>query len=164
MRKFQEWSGLKINLDKTYLAIFGKIHKKPKFVDKLKIKWRTEFKLLGIYFDVTLSKMQVNYERAVNVVKKELYSWKHRFLSVFGKITVIKTMCLPKLNHIVSVVPNPNLTYLQQLETEFKKFISDNNPNVVDETTRHMTKQNGGLGMVNVNNFWKALQLSWFRR
>ena len=56
MRKFQEWSGLKINLDKTFLAIFGKIHKKYKFVDELKIKWRTEFKLLGIYFDVTLSK------------------------------------------------------------------------------------------------------------
>ena len=108
--------------------------------------------------------MQVNYERAVDAVKKELYSWKHRFLSVFGKITVIKTMCLPKLNHIVSVVPNPNLTYLQQLETEFKKFISDNNPNVVDRKTRQMTKRNGGLGMVNVNNFWKALRLSWFRR
>ena len=119
MKKFQEWSGLKINLDKTYLAIFGKIHKKPKFVDELKIKWCTEFKLLGIYFDITLSKMQVNYEREVDAVKKELYSWKHRFLSVFGKITVIKTMCLPKLNHIVSVVPNPNLSYLQQLETDF---------------------------------------------
>ena len=91
MRKFQEWSGLKINLDKTYLVIFGEIHKKHKFVDELKIKWRTEFKLLGIYFDVTLSKMQVNYERAVDAVKKELYSWKHRFLSVFRKITVIKT-------------------------------------------------------------------------
>ena len=108
--------------------------------------------------------MQVNYERAVDAVKKELYSWKHRFLSVFGKITVIKTMCLPKLNHIVSVVPNPNLTYLQQLEAEFRRFISDNNPSVVDETTRHMTKQNGGLGRININNFWKALRLFWFRR
>ena len=57
MSKFQKWSGLKIDLDKTYLAIFGKIHKKPKFVDELKMKWCTEFKLLGIYFDVTLSKM-----------------------------------------------------------------------------------------------------------
>ena len=57
MRKFQEWSGLKINLGKTYLAIFGKLCKKPTFVDDLKIKWCTIFKLLGIYLDVTLSKM-----------------------------------------------------------------------------------------------------------
>ena len=52
MKKIQEWSGLKMNLDKTYLAIFCKIHKKPKFVDELKIMWCTEFKLLGIYFDI----------------------------------------------------------------------------------------------------------------
>ena len=72
---------------------------------------------------VTLSKMQVNHEKAVEDVRRKLYSWKHRFLSVFGKTTVI-----------VSVVPNPNLSYLQQLETEFKRFISDNNPKVVDDT------------------------------
>ena len=108
--------------------------------------------------------MQVNYEKAVNAFKRELYSWKHRFLSVFRKITVIKTMCLRKLNHIVSVVLNPHLSYLQQLEPVFKRFISDNNPNIVDETKRHMTKQNGGLDMVNINNFWKVLRLSWTRR
>ena len=38
MEKFLECSGLKINLDKTYLAIFGKIYKKTNFVDDLKIK------------------------------------------------------------------------------------------------------------------------------
>ena len=30
MNKFQEWSGLKIHLDKTYLAIFGKLHTKKR--------------------------------------------------------------------------------------------------------------------------------------
>ena len=83
MNQFQLWSGLKINLDKTYLAIFGKICKKPNFVTELKIKWYTEFKLLVIYFDVIFDKMQVNYKKAVEAVKRELYSWKHRFLKVF---------------------------------------------------------------------------------
>ena len=128
------------------------------------VKWCLEFKLLGIYFDVTLSKMLVNYDKAIESVRKELSSWKYRFLTIFGKITVIKTLCLPKLNHIVSVVPNPNLVHLKQLESELKTFIFDNNPNVVDETTRHMTKQQGGLGIPNLNNFWRALRLSWFRR
>ena len=27
-----------------------------------------------------------------------------------------------------------------------------------------MPRKLGGLGMVNINNFWKALRLSWFRR
>ena len=128
------------------------------------VKWCLEFKLLGIYFDVTLSKMLLNYDKAIKSVRKELSSWKHRFLTIFGKVTVIKTLCLPKLNHIVSVVPNPNLAHLKQLESELKTFIFDNNPNVVDETTRHMTKQQGGLGIPNINNHWHALRMSWFRR
>ena len=73
-------------------------------------------------------------------------------------------MCLPKLNHIVFVVPNPSLAHLKLLESELKAFISDNNPNVVDKTTRHMARKHGGLGVPNVNNFWKSLRMSWFRR
>ena len=51
-------------------------------------------------------------------------------------------MFLPKLNHIVTVEPNPNVTYLKQLESEFKSFINKNNPSVVDET-RHILKKLG---------------------
>ena len=62
MEKFKEWLGLKINLGKTYLTIFGKQYRKPRFVDELEIKWCVEFKLLGIYFDSTLSKLHINYD------------------------------------------------------------------------------------------------------
>ena len=68
MDKFREWSGLKINLGKTYLMIFGKQQRKPKFVDELGVKWCLEFKLLGIYFDVTLSKMLLNYDKAIESI------------------------------------------------------------------------------------------------
>ena len=110
MERFYVWLGLKINLGKTYVTIFGRESKKPRFVDELKIKWCNEFKLLGIHFDVMLSNMQRNFQIGIENVKKELHSWKFRFLTVFGKLTVIKTLCLPKLTHIVTVVPNPCLT------------------------------------------------------
>ena len=74
MNKFREWSGLKINLGKTYLTIFGRHLEKPKFVDELNIKWCVEFKLLGIYFDSTLSKMYVNYDKAIDSIRKEINS------------------------------------------------------------------------------------------
>lgn len=73
-------------------------------------------------------------------------------------------MCSPKLNHIVAVVPNHNLTYLKQLESEFKSFINKNNPSVVDKTRGHMPKKMGGLRMIDINNFWKAIRMSWLRR
>ena len=159
MEMFKGWSGVKINLGKTYLTVFGKLTDKPKFTEELKIKWCTEFKLLGIYFDSTLSKMHVNYEKAIESVRQEINSWKYRFLTIFGKVTVIKTICIPKLNHIAVVVPNPSCVHLRSLESELKQFISRNNPNVVDEKTRKMTVKEGGFGVPNVNTFWKAIRM-----
>ena len=52
------------------------------------------------------------------------------------------------------MVPNPNLNYVKELESEFKFFINDNNPSVVDDVTRHMSKKLGALGMNDINLFW----------
>ena len=120
MEIFKGWSGLKINLGKTYLTVFGKLTDKPKFIKELGIKWCTEFKLLGIYFDSTLSKMHVNYEKAIESVRREINSSKFCFLTIFGKVTVIKTMFVQKLNHITVVVPSPSCTLVRALESELK--------------------------------------------
>ena len=74
MNRFYVWSRLRINLSKTHLNILGKVHRKPAFIEELKIEWCINFELLGIYFHITLSNMQVNYEKAVESVKNELHS------------------------------------------------------------------------------------------
>ena len=85
-------------------------------------------------------------------------------LGNFGKFTVIKTMCIPKLNHIAVVVPSPSCTLVRALESELKQFISRNNPNVVNDKTRKMPVKEGGFGIPNINLFWKAIRMSWHRR
>ena len=106
---FKVWSGLKINRGKTYLSIFGASLGRPTFVYTLRVTWWTEFKLLCLNFDQCLGKMDRNYLDCFDKVKKELSSWRHIFLTVFGKKTVIKTMCIPKLTHIATVIPNLSL-------------------------------------------------------
>ena len=108
--------------------------------------------------------MHVNYERAIESVRQEINSWKYRFLTIYGKVTVIKTMCIPKLNHIAVVVPNPSCTHLRMLECELKQFITRNNPSIVDENTRKMSVKEGGFSVPVVNTFWKAIRMSWLRR
>ena len=123
------------------MSVFGRDSKEPKFVEELKLKWCKSFKLLGIHFDVTLSEMQTNYQIGLDSIRKELHSWKFRHLTIFGKLTVIKTLCLPKLTHIVTVVPNPCSTFITELVSEFNNFIYNNNPSVVNDVTRHMQKK-----------------------
>ena len=62
------------------------------------------------------------------------------------------------------IVPNPSIAYLKLLEFELKFFITDGNPNVVDETTRRMAVKHGGFGVPNINSFWKSIGMSWLRR
>ena len=50
---------------------------------------------------------------------------------VFGTLTIITIICLPKLNHIVTVVPSMNLSSVRELEKEFNLFINNNNRPVV---------------------------------
>ena len=108
--------------------------------------------------------MDDNFEDCFNNVKSELSSWKHRFLTVFGKITVIKTMCLPKFTHIATVIPSLSLKQINEIEREFEIFINYKNPSVTDKTTRYMANIDGGLGMIKINTFWRAIRMSWLRR
>ena len=146
------------------MHIFGKSIGCPGYVNTLRIKWCTEFKLLGITFDQTLDLMDSNYKECFEKVKSELSSWKHRFLTVFGKITVIKTMCLPKFTHIATVIPSLSLKRIKEIEREFEIFINYKNPSVTDKTTRYMARKNNGLGMPRINTFWRAIRMSWLRR
>ena len=161
---FFDWSGLKVNRGKTYLSIFGASLACPRFVTTLRIKWTEEFKLLGINFDQCLARMGQNYVSCMDKVKKELNSWRHWYLTVFGKITVIKTLCIPKFTHIATVIPSLTITQIKDIDKEFEHFLSENNPSVVDRTTRYMGKKELGLGMTNISNFWKSIKLSWLRR
>ena len=168
---FLVWSGLKINRKKAYLSIFGPGLGCPKFVDMFGIKWSTEFKLLSLNFDQWLDKMERNYLDCFDKVKKELSSWRHIFLTVFGKITVIKTMCIPKFTHIAMAIPNLYICQIKEIEREFELcggfggfhsslldlefelFINDNNPSVTDKVTRYMCKKDRGLDMIKINHF-----------
>ena len=134
-----------------------------KFLNTLGIKWTTEFKLLGLKFDQCLDKMDRNYSDCFDKVKKYLDSWRHRFFTVFGKITVIKTMCIPKFTHIATVIPNLSIGQIKEIE-EFELFVNDNNPSVTDKVTRYMSKKDRGLRMIKIDNFWKSIKMSWLRR
>ena len=84
-------------------------------------------------------------------------------MTVFGKITVIKTMCLPTFTHIATVIPSLSLKRIKKIEREFEIFINYNNPSITDKTTRYMARSESGLGMLKINAFWRAIRMSWLR-
>ena len=69
---------------------------------------KSKFSLLGIRFSVNLHDIpHINFDIAMTKVKTELKSWKFRLLSPLRRITVLKTLILPKFIHSFSSLPVP---------------------------------------------------------
>ena len=81
------------------------------------------FKLLGCIFDSELENLAENFTKVLTAIRKELYAWSSRKLSIKGKITVIKTYALSKLNHLVVILPTLNRSFINDLENLLFKFI-----------------------------------------
>ena len=112
---FSVWSGLRINKNKTYVTVFGKKIPDPPYVGELGLKFCDSFTLLGVIFDPTLENMQVNYDEGVRKMEIVANDWKYKYLTIFGKLTVIKTFMLATLSHIATVLPTPPRCFVKKL-------------------------------------------------
>ena len=67
-------------------------------------------------FSVHLSKMvDLNFELVASQIETIVNRWKNRYLTPLGKITVIKTLLLPKLTHLFMSIPSPSADFILTL-------------------------------------------------
>ena len=108
LTNFYKISGLKISVSKTKAIWFGNQHASDIVLcPDLNLKWVKTFTLLGINFDNNLSDMNSNFRNKVDAISKLLTNWSYRYLTPFGKITIIKSLGLSQLSYIALVIPNP---------------------------------------------------------
>ena len=163
--EFYQLSGLKISVSKTKAVWFGAAHgSNQKLCPDLDLKWVKSFTLLGIKFDNALSNMTANFDEKIQVVKKMLSNWSYRYLTPFGKVTVVKSLGLSKLSHLALVVPNPSKEMLKKIDTMFFKFIWGNGSEKVRRDDCKLPIKYGGIGAPDVFNFWMSFKFSWLRR
>ena len=167
LETFGSISGLRINTDKTKLVWIGKKrYSKCEFDVGRTLEWGSKtFTLLGITFSVELGTMiELNYNLVLDQIEKLLYTWTQRYLTPFGKIAVIKTLALPKLNHLFLTLPNPTREIMRRIENIFYKFIWKGKPDKIKRKTLTKGYLEGGLNMIEVTNFLTALKITWVRR
>jgi len=164
--RFHTCTGLKINVDKTQVAWIGCCRNSPKkLCPHVKLKWVTSFKLLGIHFNVDISNMlESNYNIKLGEIEQLLSVYQKRYLSLLGKVTVIKTLAIPKLIHILSVLPSPGRRYIEQLEAIFRKFIWNNKRARVSFDQLCKPIGEGGLKMTSIKTLIEATRMSWIKR
>lgn len=165
IQSFSHVSGLKINIEKTSAVWFGAMENANlRLCQDIGLQWAESFKLLGMYFDNKLDNLQVNADKSLESIKSTLNNWRYRYLTPFGKITVIKTLALSKLTHLAIIMPELNDLFAQKLEKLFFHFIWNGKPDRVNRRTMKVPERLGGANMVCTKTFWKALKISWLRR
>ena len=89
----------------------------------LGLTWRGSVKALGIVFTYnTTVQLQTNFYDKLKDIRTQTRLWSCRGLSLFGKITIIKSFLLPKMLYIFSVLPTPE-AFIKQLNTIIYNFL-----------------------------------------
>lgn len=85
-----------------------------------------------------------------------------RGLSVFGKVTIIKSFLIPKLLYVSSIMETPP-EVIKQMEKMVFKFLWKG-PDKVTRLSVINTLDKGGLNLTDFESHIKALRLSWIPR
>ena len=162
---FRDISGLKINLSKCKAVWIGKNRfLNIKMCEEYKLIWTSKFRLLGVDLDSDLAHMDTNFRIKLEEIEKLFKSWLFRHLTPFGRITIIKSMALSKLSHLVLVCPHLGTENLAKLKNMIFKFLWNNKPDRMKREQVMLPVQKGGLNLPDLEKFWASLKLSWARR
>jgi hypothetical protein len=166
--KFGDCAGLRANLDKTQAVWFGSGHGCGiKYLPHCNLLWNHsgKFKVLGIEFDLGCpNKVINNFHTKFKKVKSVLNSWIHRELSYVGKITVIKTLALPILAQVLSVLPNPPKETLIDIQNIFFRFLWNNKRDKIKRKVIMNNYEEGGLKLPHIESYCYALKMSWIQK
>ena len=121
--------------------------------------------MLEIEFCVNLAEMvTLNFDKQISKIRSLLQQWSRRLLTPIGRITVLKTIIIPKMNHLFISLPDPSNEFINRLNDMFYKFIWNNKIDKVKRTAITRDYLKGGLKMINIGQFIKALKCTWIRR
>jgi len=151
---FSTLSGLKLNKDKTEGLKFGSSRST---LTSDNIKWVENVKCLGIMIGHNhLCNDTFNWKEKLSKIKNVIHSWKMRDLTQIGKITVIKSLIVSKLNFTLMNVDIIH-DYIHKLDKIIFEYIWP---------TKQWVKRNvitnnyidGGLNMVDLSAKVEAIE------
>ena len=87
------------------------------------LTWCKTVKALGVYFSHNKEELlQKNFYDKLKGIKSLVRLWSWRGLSLFGKVTIIKSLLLPKVSYIASVIPSP-AEFVKSLQAVIFNFL-----------------------------------------
>ena len=100
-----------------------------------------------------------NFQEKLDKIQKVINIWNMRGLSLFGRVTIVKTFLIPKLLYVSSIIQTP----METIKRMIFKFLWKG-PDKVTRNSVINSIKNGGLNLIDIETQIKALRLSWIPR
>ena len=158
---FRSVSGLKVNPTKTEgMWISSSSQNKTKLFN---IKWPNEsIKSFGVFYSYNKKLLhEKNFIEKLDSIKKSINIWSSGGLSLYGKVTIIKALIIPKIIYVFSLLPTP-IEVIKALNQLLFKFLWKG----VDKVTRLSVineYEKGGLKMIGLFDQWLEAWLALTR-
>ena len=160
---FSIYAGPVINMSKTKGIWLGSLKDLGlrKFAN---IIWTgNPVKSLGIYIGHSKQKCdKLNWEKKIDNINSVFNRWSKRKLSIYGKVTVIKTYALSKI-----VFPATVLTVPDSIILKLKNIVYNFLWGKKDKIKRSVVKnkmEEGGLNMIDLDFFLTSLKAGWVKK
>ena len=98
--------------------------KKLNLCEERYLEWTNEpFTDLGVLFSTELKLISsLNFNYRLTDIEKAIAQWNKRNLSVLGKVTVVKTILLSKIPHLISL-PSLDTNFIKKLEHIHSNYV-----------------------------------------
>jgi hypothetical protein len=158
---FEEISGLACNFDKTCVLPIGGIDNLPFDIADTGLKITNSVKLLGLNLDNKLECLTTVHDNTYAKISAILDFWGRFYLSLPGRINIVKTLCFSQINYLGSII-TPTAEQKNKMEKKILTFVKGTANIGRDRFFDRL--QNGGLGLFDVDSFLSAQQTMWLKR
>ena len=164
---FESFSGCRINMLKSEAIHIGSLkNSAEKPFEENCLNWRSKtFKALGVTFSLDTKRLyDLNFPMKLNKIEQVVNCWRQRHLSLIGKVTVVKSLLLPQLLYLFSVLCiDIPATFFKKLNNILYKFIWNNGNDRVKRTILCDLYEECGLKMIDPQVYAKAQKMTWVK-
>jgi len=163
--RFSKLSGLKINYDKSMAYNIG-VKKQGYLKTKYPIKWKCDvIETLGVKIPLydRSNIFDMNYDPKITAIENTIKSWASRNLSLRGKVTVIKSLLLSKLQYLVSVLGKPDQSVVRRIDKLVFKFLWNGSEKLKRKVVIN-NREEGGLEVPDFECICKCAMVRWVQR
>ena len=161
--RFEQLSGLRLNLDKTQLIWLGPWKTKTSGIGSL-TPHVGNFKLLGIQLGYNKQEsINANFTEKRQKMQIRQNIWSNRDLSLIGKIQIAKSLGLSNMIYSFSMQACPQHVIIET-QTAIRNFVWNDKPPKVKHVVLRQHLDHSGLRSPDVSLMNKAIKLAWLSR